>query len=649
MQALDGKVLAQQRGWRPTPCVRVVAVFALTLAYLLVPSVMARAGEPVTFSAPAQVVSAEASLPGLIDLPVAKAAAPVITSISPIQASAGTGTTVTITGNGFGTRSGEAKVYFIYKAPPVSKQTEYIPASNYLEWSDTRIICEVPVDDEGYVRSSASGPVTVIDSSGLESNSVDLSVSFGFWCRFAGPVREYVIATSNSGWRKMVAAAGDTWSSAGSEFRFRLLPQRPAHPSLRDGVSEVYWKKLTDEHGKPMTALAQTQRWPKNSTKPTEIDIVFNTRYPWGSHMKDKYDVQSVALHEMGHALGLRDLYGVADKGKVMYGQKPKIGSSGVVRTLSADNIAGVKWIYPGSAFPICTSAGLNWGPAISGNTVVWVDARDGDNHIYGYDLTAKREFPICTVAGNQGYPAISGDTVVWVDNRNDVWEGDIYGYDLTAKREFPICTAAGDQLDPAISGDTVVWTDERDGDTAIYGYDLARGSEFRIPTVAADHPSMPAISGDMVVFASLGEDFGGIYGYNLARRIEIPISTVGVAYEPAVSGNTVVYCAYRDRLDSSCIYGYDLTTNRESPISSRLGWKHEPAISGNTIIWQDHDAFDKYSVYGFDIGTGRGRIYPVSDAEYGQSSPAISGGTVVWLDRADDETSHIYGVTLGP
>jgi len=60
MRALEGKALAQEKGRRRTPCVRIAAVFALTLANPLAPSVMARAGEPATFSTPAQVVPAEA-------------------------------------------------------------------------------------------------------------------------------------------------------------------------------------------------------------------------------------------------------------------------------------------------------------------------------------------------------------------------------------------------------------------------------------------------------------------------------------------------------------------------------------------------------------------------------------------------------------
>ena len=39
-------------------------------------------------------------------------------------------------------------------------------------------------------------------------------------------------------------------------------------------------------------------------------------------------DIQTITTHELGHALGLRDLYGDADAAKVMYG----FANEGVVK-----------------------------------------------------------------------------------------------------------------------------------------------------------------------------------------------------------------------------------------------------------------------------------------------------------------------------
>ncbi len=53
------------------------------------------------------------------------------------------------------------------------------------------------------------------------------------------------------------------------------------------------------------------------------------------------------------------------------------------------------------------------WAPAISGEWVVWADARSGDeflagNDIYAFNLTTGEERAICTAKGEQTEPAVS-------------------------------------------------------------------------------------------------------------------------------------------------------------------------------------------------------------------------------------------------
>ncbi len=90
----------------------------------------------------------------------------------------------------------------------------------------------------------------------------------------------------------------------------------------------------------------------------------------------------------------------------------------------------------------------LQQWPAISGNIVVWEDSRnnpDGprgifwNSGIYGFDLATGEEFPVTTTPGIHRQPAISGDVVIWQDARGFVGGGDqhIYGARLV-KREAP-------------------------------------------------------------------------------------------------------------------------------------------------------------------------------------------------------------------
>lgn len=78
--------------------------------------------------------------------------------------------------------------------------------------------------------------------------------------------------------------------------------------------------------------------------------------------------------------------------------------------------------------FPIrIYPAELTFWADISDGIVVWSDNRNCtpglgelDNiDIYGYNIAMGIEFPICTDPGSQLLPAISGDTVVWLDFRD--------------------------------------------------------------------------------------------------------------------------------------------------------------------------------------------------------------------------------------
>jgi hypothetical protein len=80
-----------------------------------------------------------------------------------------------------------------------------------------------------------------------------------------------------------------------------------------------------------------------------EADIEFNEYYAWSASTScpsGYIDVQTVALHELGHWVGLADLYSAGDAAKVMYGYSY---SGTTKRALTADDIAGIQSIYGAS------------------------------------------------------------------------------------------------------------------------------------------------------------------------------------------------------------------------------------------------------------------------------------------------------------
>ena len=92
--------------------------------------------------------------------------------------------------------------------------------------------------------------------------------------------------------------------------------------------------------------IAVTTYWfTRQSKKLVEYDVMFDTDFRWGDATTDHtvMDLQTIALHETGHGVGLADVYNRACSNVVMYGY----GDYGEVkRTLAQSDIAGLRTMY---------------------------------------------------------------------------------------------------------------------------------------------------------------------------------------------------------------------------------------------------------------------------------------------------------------
>ncbi len=93
--------------------------------------------------------------------------------------------------------------------------------------------------------------------------------------------------------------------------------------------------------------IAVTIVWYNSRTKEIlEFDIVFDTNYTWGNATvaENVMDLQNIATHELGHALGLDDVYQSPAYQETMYGYSS--AGETIKRSLHAGDKAGIKKLY---------------------------------------------------------------------------------------------------------------------------------------------------------------------------------------------------------------------------------------------------------------------------------------------------------------
>ncbi len=148
--------------------------------------------------------------------------------------------------------------------------------------------------------------------------------------------------------KNAIANAANTWDAATNQNLFAdsslVTVSTTANADKYDKNNVVAWKPVSN------SALAYCRTWYNYNkvdgyNSAIESDVVFNTMYKWRTDgLAGGVDVQSVALHELGHTLGLGDLYGKTqfndDTRQVMHYY------TGTKRTLGNGDSAGIFKLY---------------------------------------------------------------------------------------------------------------------------------------------------------------------------------------------------------------------------------------------------------------------------------------------------------------
>jgi len=93
--------------------------------------------------------------------------------------------------------------------------------------------------------------------------------------------------------------------------------------------------------------IAVTTVWYNPATKAiVEFDVMFDTDWTWGDATSDvtKMDLQNIATHELGHGVGLADVYETACNAVTMYGYSDYGETQ--KRTLEIPDVTGLRTLY---------------------------------------------------------------------------------------------------------------------------------------------------------------------------------------------------------------------------------------------------------------------------------------------------------------
>lgn len=163
-----------------------------------------------------------------------------------------------------------------------------------------------------------------------------------------GPGSGTLIDGSTS-WNQVLTTAINTWNQHNDLVKMSAVQDSTVAKGDGDGINQVFFDSMFYGRAFPTATLAITTRWELGSTERVEGDLVFNNTFTFNSYRgavrssggRETWDIQRLALHELGHLLGLDH---PDEKGQRVSALMNSL--IGDLDALTADDIAGTRSLY---------------------------------------------------------------------------------------------------------------------------------------------------------------------------------------------------------------------------------------------------------------------------------------------------------------
>jgi PKD repeat protein len=279
--------------------------------------------------------------------------APTITSFTPTSITAGTASTLTINGTGFGATQGTSTVNFENADDGGSTYIHPAP-SQYVLWSDTQIKVKVP-SKTGISGNAGTGTIQVTVGSSTATSSNPLTINYAeLNLDNSGTIykTDHVNQNTTGGYTWQMYTGFDAMPAPKAAFlrafgtwrcntyiNWQIGSTTSVNTIGSDGTNVI---RMDIGSELPVGVLGRcSSYWSSCNTGVwyvSELDIVFDDAQTWnystGAPTGSQYDFESVALHELGHGHQLNHVINTND---VMH---YAISNATSRRTLNTDDLA---------------------------------------------------------------------------------------------------------------------------------------------------------------------------------------------------------------------------------------------------------------------------------------------------------------------